>query len=180
MNNRDYRELQLTSTQLIFIFVAILILGLVIFLLGVSVGKKQAMLVAEAGVSPEEKPAINVEEKKPQEIVKREETAKTRIDSELKSFEKAQPEPKTSKSITRNLYYVQIGAFSNKDNALKLADQYRKKGYPVRVTEPSPTSRRKFYKVWIGGYKTRAEAEKIKTKLTQESKTGERFLVVRD
>ena len=39
MGSKDYRELQLSSSQLILIFIAILVLGIVVFLLGVSVGK---------------------------------------------------------------------------------------------------------------------------------------------
>jgi cell division septation protein DedD len=40
MKNREFRELQVSSTQLAIIFFGILIIGVVIFLLGVSVGKK--------------------------------------------------------------------------------------------------------------------------------------------
>ncbi len=42
MKNREFRELQVSSTQLAVIFFGILIIGVVIFLLGVSVGKKHA------------------------------------------------------------------------------------------------------------------------------------------
>ena len=42
MKNREFRELQVSSTQLAIIFFGILIIGVVIFLLGVSVGKKHA------------------------------------------------------------------------------------------------------------------------------------------
>jgi hypothetical protein len=46
--NKEFRELQFSSTQLVFVFLAILVLGVFIFLLGVSVGKKQGQLTAEA------------------------------------------------------------------------------------------------------------------------------------
>jgi len=49
--NKEFRELQFSSTQLVFVFLAILVLGVFIFLLGMSVGKKQGQLSAEAGVS---------------------------------------------------------------------------------------------------------------------------------
>lgn len=49
--NKEFRELQFSSTQLVFVFLAILVLGVFIFLLGISVGKKQGQLSAEAGVS---------------------------------------------------------------------------------------------------------------------------------
>ena len=47
---REVRELQFSSTQLIVLFMAILILGVFIFLLGVSVGKKQSKLTQEANL----------------------------------------------------------------------------------------------------------------------------------
>jgi len=49
--NKDYREVQLSSAQLAVIFIVILALGVVIFLLGVSVGKKQAQLVKESDLT---------------------------------------------------------------------------------------------------------------------------------
>ena len=45
MSNKDYRELQISSSQLVIIFLAIIILGVIIFLLGISVGKKQSDIV---------------------------------------------------------------------------------------------------------------------------------------
>ena len=189
MNNKDYRELQLTSTQLIFIFIAVLILGLVIFLLGVSVGKKQTQMVAETRIIPEERPTIKVEEKK--EPVKEPEPQpekKDRINKELESHQKVQEEVKKQPQeevkrqpeLPKNLYYIQLGAFGKRENALALADQYKKKGYNALVREPAPSDRVKLYKVWVGGYPTRAEAERISAKFAQESSTKERYLIVRE
>ena len=44
MRNKEFREIQVSSSALVFIFLAILVLGVFIFLLGVSVGKKQAQI----------------------------------------------------------------------------------------------------------------------------------------
>jgi hypothetical protein len=52
MKNKDFRELQISSSILVFIFVGILGLGVFIFLLGVSVGKKQVQIAAESGTAP--------------------------------------------------------------------------------------------------------------------------------
>ncbi|MCK7469673.1 MAG: hypothetical protein MZU95_01850 [Desulfomicrobium escambiense] len=46
MNNKEFREIQVSSTLLVVIFLGVLALGVFIFLLGVSVGKKQVRLVA--------------------------------------------------------------------------------------------------------------------------------------
>jgi cell division protein FtsN len=44
MRNKEFREVQVSSSGLVFIFLAILVLGVFIFLLGVNVGKKQVQM----------------------------------------------------------------------------------------------------------------------------------------
>ena len=51
-NEKQFRELKFTSTQLAIVFLAILAFGVCIFLLGISVGKKQTQLTAGAGGAP--------------------------------------------------------------------------------------------------------------------------------
>lgn len=51
-NEKQFRELKFTSTQLAVVFLAILAFGVCIFLLGISVGKKQTQLVAGSGGAP--------------------------------------------------------------------------------------------------------------------------------
>ena len=46
------RELQFSTHQLIGVFLGILALGIFVFLLGVSIGKKQALLAAAGGAAP--------------------------------------------------------------------------------------------------------------------------------
>jgi len=66
---REVRELQFSSTQLIVLFMAILILGVFIFLLGVSVGKKQAKLTQEANLvrNPQYEPVHRLKPNVPRE-----------------------------------------------------------------------------------------------------------------
>jgi len=117
MTNKDYRELQLSSSQLVLIFIAILALGVVIFLLGVSVGKKQAQIVdttqftseplAEQVVEEEPKP---VEEPEEQTTVaeKPAEQSKDTIREELASHQKKKAEAKVKPApIPRSSgYYI--------------------------------------------------------------------------
>ncbi|MBM3312577.1 MAG: hypothetical protein FJY80_13850 [Candidatus Aminicenantes bacterium] len=49
---KEYRELQFKSSQLAAVFIGVLIVGVIIFILGVSVGKKQGRLAAAAGLPP--------------------------------------------------------------------------------------------------------------------------------
>ena len=50
MKNKDFREIQVSSSLLVVIFLGVLALGVFIFLLGVSVGKKQVRLAAPAQI----------------------------------------------------------------------------------------------------------------------------------
>ncbi|MDH5744105.1 MAG: hypothetical protein OEZ52_11205, partial [Candidatus Aminicenantes bacterium] len=63
MSNKEYRELQLSSSQLVLIFIAILVLGIIVFLLGISVGKKQAQIVEKTQLAS--KTAEQVIQEKP-------------------------------------------------------------------------------------------------------------------
>jgi len=45
---------------------------------------------------------------------------------------KAQPQPQ-QKTSTGKLYRVQVGAFANRENAERLAEELKKKGYPVVI-----------------------------------------------
>lgn len=167
MANKDYRELQLSSSQLVLIFVAIIILGVIIFLLGVSVGKKQTQI---SGVTQIAKEPITerVEEEKPKpaeeptEKPKPAEEAKTAITRELASHEKKSPEePKTKVEPVprRNLYYVQVGAYKNRESAYSVADRLKGKGFSILIREPSSSDRTGLYRVWIGGFETREQAD---------------------
>lgn len=183
MGSKDYRELQLSSSQLILIFIAILVLGIAVFLLGVSVGKKQGKIVEETQLA--DKPAEQIIEQKP--IPQKE--SDDSIDQELESHKKAgedkvpeekvQAKPATS-SPNQNVYWIQVGAYSNRQNANALVEEYKRKGYNTMVLEPSPTDRRKLYRVRLGGYPTREQAEKARDELAQqENKKQSDYLIIR-
>jgi cell division septation protein DedD len=193
MSNKDYRELQLSSSQLILIFIAILVLGVVVFLLGVSVGKKQANVQQETQLASQ--PAEQITQEKP---VPQEEKPGT-IDQELASHEKAREEkvpeekieaqpvkPKAEPSKPapatqqQNNFWIQVGAFSSQQNANAMAEEYKSKGYNAVVLVPSSSDRSKFYRVRVGGYATREEAERARDNLArQEKKQKGDYLIVR-
>lgn len=178
MTNKDYRELQLSSSQLVLIFIAILALGVVIFLLGVSVGKKQAQIadttqftsepLAEQVVEEEPKPVEQPEEQ-PTVAETPAEQPKDTIREELASHQKVKAEAKTKPApIPRSSgYYIQIGAFKNRDSAYAMADGLKDQGFPAQVFDPAPTETNPLYKVRVGGYETRAQAEAELGKVAQ-------------
>ncbi|UCE42686.1 MAG: SPOR domain-containing protein [Candidatus Aminicenantes bacterium] len=194
MSNKDYRELQLSSSQLILIFIAILVLGIVVFLLGVSVGKKQGKIVEETQLAG--KPAEQIIEQKPvpqkesgdpigQELESHKKAGEDKVQQEKIEAEpivkpKVEPPKPTVSSPSQNAYWIQIGAYSNQQNANKLAEEYKQKGYNAVVIEPSPSDRRKLYRVRLGGYATRALAEDARDKLAQqENKKETDYLIIR-
>jgi cell division protein FtsN len=177
MRNKDYRELQLSSAQLVIIFVGILIIGVVIFLLGVSVGKKQSQIVEQSTTIAEaeieqaaDKPPVPVQKpkaEKPEDAISEEKKPGT-IKRELASHKEAKEKtkPKTApEEEEENRYYVQIGAYKFKNNALHVAEGFKNKGYPSIVINPLPLDKNPWYRVRVGGYKSKEEAEEIKSKL---------------
>ncbi len=200
MKNRDFREIQVSSSILVVIFLAVLALGVFIFLLGVSVGKKQ---VREAGQS--QVAAQTVREKSsdpgsgapatPEDLAKIPEDESNQTaskakpaTSELKSPPSQQTESKpTTQSGTKpatksgtGLYYVQVGAFLEKEPALALADNYREQGYAAIVTDPRPNETRPYYRVRLGGFTTRARAQDLLDGLNAAAGRKTDFMVVRN
>jgi cell division septation protein DedD len=193
MSNKDYRELQLSSSQLILIFIAILVLGIVVFLLGVSVGKKQVKIQGDTQLASQ--PAEQITQEKP---VPQKEVSES-IDQELASHAKAQeekvpeekieaqpakPKPKPTQQApaaqAQNNYWIQVGAFSSQQNANAMAEEYKSKGYNAVVLAPSSSDRTKLYRVRLGGYATREEAEQARDNLArQEQKQKTDYLIVR-
>lgn len=119
IKDREFRELQVSSTHLAIIFLGILIVGVVIFLLGVSVGKKHAQVagkailvsqkeaepVKEKIVIPEIKPKTKPATQAPvKETAKDETSAKTepppekptaKLPAQPELKQKEEPKPKT-------------------------------------------------------------------------------------
>jgi len=62
---------------------------------------------------------------------------------------------------------VQVGAFGNHDNALKLAAKLRSSGYPV-VLVPRESESGTLMQVRVGGYETRDASKEIAQGLKSE------------
>jgi DedD protein len=217
MSDQTFREIQLSSKQLVFLFMASLVFAVAIFLLGVSVGRgvKSATLagapasgeVAAAaesagpvtlppptqttaadmtyhselqgsgtkpGVTPKDvetpvavtakAPAavdvpaasdISVEVTKAQPATK----AQARVNGDAPTAEKAAL-PKAKAAAT---WSVQVGAFSSRDNANKLVNRLKGKGYAVTATTAG-----RLFLVRVGPFSDRAEADRTATRLRRE------------
>lgn len=207
MTSREFREIQVSSTQLAIIFLGILVIGVVIFLLGVSVGKKHAQVALKANVIAQKEPEqvkekiVTLPQVKPgQEAAA--EAAEKRTPTEStpaktgfipkKSVEKpkVEPQPVESKAQApavpqasgeiKDLFYVQVGALAERKAAQDTAEKYRKMGYTVVVMEPQTTDKKPVFRVRIGGFQTREQAERARERLSSAVGRPTDFFIVRD
>jgi len=214
MANKEFREIQVSSTLLVVIFLGVLALGVFIFLLGVSVGKKQASVApstqivtqqipepvkeapvkpaasdpaagggtstpADAGAQPagsQPAPAGSITPPKPQPKEAGVETAAkppaTKSGAESKKAPAAAP-------AASGLYYVQVAAFTDKAQAQAFADKYKKQGYTTALSTRA-TSTKTWYRVRLGGFKTRDQAVDLLAKLNAAAGKKTDYQIVHD
>jgi tetratricopeptide (TPR) repeat protein len=85
------------------------------------------------------------------------------------------PAEKTIEKYAGNKYYIQIGIFAKKQNADKSAAIYHKSGYRTTVEEFSKQDQ-KFYRVILGSYSSKQEANFVKERL--EKSAGEKYALL--
>ena len=83
----------------------------------------------------------------------------------------ADTKPLAEKSPT-GMWAVQLGSFSNQDNAKRLAAELRKQGFPAFLSQHN-TGSEKLHRVRIGPQKSRDSAEAIAAKLTSAGHKGQ-------
>jgi tetratricopeptide (TPR) repeat protein len=91
---------------------------------------------------------------------------------EVQQQEKPAERPQTE----RGRYYIQVGAFSKKDNAVRFADLYRQSGYDVYM-ETFIERGNEYYRILIGGYNSKQQAEFIQRRL--EKAMGEKYILLK-
>ncbi len=85
-----------------------------------------------------------------------------------------QPEraaPETAAASTTGMWAVQLGSFSNKENAERLASNLRKQGYAAFISEVS-TNSGQMHRVRIGPQKDRPSAEQMAARLDKVGHKG--------
>ncbi|HEK85271.1 MAG TPA: SPOR domain-containing protein [Candidatus Aminicenantes bacterium] len=218
--NRDYREIQLSPTFLVFIILGLLIMATVIFFLGVQVGQKKAELISQTSLSQK------VEEKvtSPAPVVVKEETPVTpaasnpsatstepstnqAATSESKPMEEKSTQsseaitPPVKKSSTSSLatsstpqqisskisttnqaatgnYFVQVGALTDLPSARLTSERFKKQGYRTVVKEPFARDKKPLYRVWIGPFRSKDEAQKTLNELVKKSQKNPGYFII--
>ena len=65
-------------------------------------------------------------------------------------------------------WIIQIGIFSSKQNSIKLRDKIRKKGFVAFVDEITNNKKQNLYRVRVGPFATREEADSTKTSIKKK------------
>lgn len=216
---RNYREIQVSSTILVFIILGIIVLGAVIFFIGVQVGKKQADLMVKtmtaqkaeetvsapvpvpateessgtAGSEATQSTASPVQslaqpETRPAEKPAGETAAKTSqptaspparsTEQPAAATSRTSPGTRTTVPATGGNFFIQVGAFNDRPSARLEAEKYKKQGYNAVVQEPFARDRKPLYRVWLGGYRTREEAQKALSELVSKTARNPGFFIV--
>ena len=192
MANKDFREIQVSSTLLVVIFLGVLALGVFIFLLGVSVGKKQAsvatptQIVTQQIPEPVKEPSVkptasesasgNVTSAPPDAAASQPAPAPAKPQPKVTAADKT---PVTKAPAVSGLYYVQVAAFTDKTQAQAFADKFKKQGYTTSLS-PRATSTKTWYRVRLGGYKSRDQAVDLLAKLNAAAGKKTDYQIVHD
>jgi cell division septation protein DedD len=172
MKNREFREIQVSSTQLAVIFLGILVIGVVIFLLGVSVGKKHAQVAQKANVIAQKEP----------EQVKEKLVTLPQVKSMPETIGEEAEKPAPAESTPAKTTFVPKTPAEKPALTTSPAEsqKYRKMGYPVIVMEPQITDKKPVFRVRVGGFATREQAEAAREKLSSGTGRKTDFFIVRD
>ena len=96
--------------------------------------------------------------------------------------EKAPIRPAASSSVstkpTGGKFYIQIGAYSNADNAQLLKSSIEDQNYPVTIVQ-AEVGGKILYRVWIGGFATSVDADQFAKNMVKE-KGIRNYIVVTD
>ncbi|MBS1226395.1 MAG: Sporulation related domain, partial [Candidatus Aminicenantes bacterium] len=104
-------------------------------------------------------------------------TVKAPVEKAPVETKKTAPPPVTAAT---GLYYVQVGAFTERAQAQAAADRYKKQGYTAVVANPKLTDTKNWYRVRLGGYASRDRAVDLLAKLNAAAGKKTDFRVVQD
>jgi DedD protein len=195
-----FHEIHLTGKQLVFLFIATTVISVVIFLCGVLVGRgvgkgtgvepddsiaSAALSSVQPDVPAASAPAIEpppaAGEEEPPLTYKQRLESPTRAPEQLKPADPpaaerstpkaAPPPPQSSASGARpGVWVVQLVAIRDRAAASSIVDRLRGKGYPAFLVPPTAGSPAPVFRVQVGRYADRGEAERIADRLKKEER----------
>jgi cell division septation protein DedD len=195
MADEEFHEIHLSGKQLVFLFMATTVVSVVIFLCGVLVGRGvQASRAVEGAVLPSAAAAGAAEgsmaglapgapagEPPPAASETEEDLSyHGRLESDGPAPEEslaapapppatAAPAPAAAPApVETEGFVVQVTALRDQTAARALATRLKGKGYPAFVLDPAPGAPAAVYRVRVGPYAERGEAEQIMRRLERE------------
>ena len=195
LNDDAFHEIQLSGKQLVFLFMATTVVSVFIFLCGVMVGRgvraerapdaaEPAPLAAQTTDIPVDSEPATPAAEPPPAAENDELTYHKRLQSDASPREelKPQPEPKPQQPAParaaapvpaaaagqQDTWVVQLIVLRNRAEASAIVQRLKGKGYPAFVVEPAPGAAVQAFKVQIGRYTDRREAEEAARRLEKE------------
>lgn len=192
VSEEDFREIQLSGKQLVFLFMSTTVVLVVTFLLGVVVGRRvpAEMLVAEAtgaafeGLAPETlaagtdpgQPSTEAPPPVPEEPDQFSYHERLQGGGARETVQPpaapppaaAAPEPEPAAPAGQGEWVAQIGAYKDRATADRIADALKRSNFPAFVLAPTPGSPTATFRVRVGPYRERREAEAIAGRLKRE------------
>ncbi len=115
--------------------------------------------------SQEVQRAETIQNKDPQQTIQPKATEKPKLKQDDKESDENLEPRKTSKTSKAKKYTLQAGAFKNASEANALKSKLQKKGYKISVTTTKSKNHEKLYKVLVGEFNIRKEAELLAVKM---------------
>lgn len=183
---RTYFDLRITFIHILIFFLALGILGIMVFYMGYRVGSRSNPPVISNNSSetissnrPNEEWAP-VKEKKAELPRKIPDSTRVSVPSERdvhqESEKKATAPPSQTKEALKIIYTIRVGSFANPENAAHYAEKFQQKGYPVAVISPKPGDKGNLYQVRVGVFTDKEKAKIEKEKLEKLEK--KKFLLI--
>ena len=185
MTDDGFHEIQLNGKQIVFLFMAATMVSVVIFLLGVFVGRGvQVQRAAQEATQPAAPPA----DAAPADASAAPAggaaagagtlTYPQRLQGEKPVAENLKPEaappvaaeepPPAPPAAAAEGWVIQVAALRDRDAALAIVRRLSDRKYPAFLLEPAPGAPAPVYRVRVGRYAERAEAEQISRRLERE------------
>lgn len=192
--DEGFHEIQLSGKQLVFLFMATTVVAVVIFLCGVLVGRgvraeraaAASATPAGPGVSLERPPAAaadpsappasgqedlsypkRLQGEQPDEQVKDPKTS-AGSESPPAPADAVPPDGASGPAQPASGWVVQIAALRDRAAAVAIIQRLTAKGYPAFIVEPAPGAPAPGYRVRVGRFTDRREAERVSRRLERE------------
>ena len=193
-----FHEIQLSGKQLVFLFMATTVVSVAIFLLGVVVGRSvraesitvdptvaaasdpAAGVQSEPAAAPSDAPATPAEppltyhqrlesDKSPAEELKPRSEPPAPAPSRAAAPDPQPPAPSPAAPGAKpGTWAVQVQALRDRDAASQVVQRLRGKGYPAFVVAPTAGAPTQLFKIQVGRYNDKTEAQQVGARLKKE------------